>query len=214
VSNLSKRFATSILLLLIIYFAIINQIVLSILLIIVSFFVLVELFNLNRKIFNKKNILFVIVYLISIIYLSLFFTQIYFFIVFDLNNKLLFLYLLSVCIATDLGGYICGKIFQGKKLTKISPNKTYSGLIGSYLFSLTVFIFFYFYFNFALNFIILTLIVSTISQLGDLFISCLKRMAKVKDTGRVLPGHGGILDRIDGIIFALPIGINLLIFFK
>ncbi len=212
-SNLSKRFATSILLLLILYFAIINQIVLSILLIIVSFFVLVELFNLNRKIFNKKNILFVIVYLISIIYLSLFFTQIYFFMIFDLNNRLLFLYLLSVCIATDLGGYVCGKIFRGKKLTKISPNKTYSGLIGSYLFSLTVFILFNFYFNFALNFIILTLIVSTISQLGDLFISWLKRMAKVKDTGQVLPGHGGILDRIDGIIFALPIGINLLIFF-
>ena len=213
-SNLSKRFATSILLLLILYFAIINQIVFSILLIIVSFLVLVELFNLNRKIFNKKNILFVIVYLISIIYLSLIFTHMYFFMIFDLNNKLLFLYLLSVCIATDLGGYVCGKIFQGKKLTKISPNKTYSGLIGSYLFSLTVFIPFYFYFNFALNFIILTLIVSTISQLGDLFISWLKRMAKVKDTGKVLPGHGGILDRIDGIIFALPIGINLLIFFK
>ena len=212
-SNLSKRFATSILLLLILYFAIINQIVLSILLIIVSFFVLVELFNLNRKIFNKKNILFVIVYLISIIYLSLIFTHMYFFMIFDLNNKLLFLYLLSVCITTDLGGYVCGKIFQGKKLTKISPNKTYSGLIGSYLFSLTVFIPFYFYFNFALNFIILTLIVSTISQLGDLLISWLKRMAKVKDTGHVLPGHGGILDRIDGIIFALPIGINLLIFF-
>ena len=212
-SNLSKRFATSILLLLILYFAIINQIVLSILLIIVSFLVLVELFNLNRKIFKKKNIIFVIVYLISIIYLSLIFTQIYFFVIFDLNNKLLFLYLLSVCITTDLGGYVCGKIFQGKKLTKISPNKTYSGLIGSYLFSLAVFILFYFYFNFALNFIILTLIVSTISQLGDLLISWLKRMAKVKDTGHVLPGHGGILDRIDGIIFALPIGINLLIFF-
>ncbi|MFL2891904.1 MAG: phosphatidate cytidylyltransferase [Candidatus Pelagibacter sp.] len=213
-SNLSKRFATSILLLLILYFAIINQIVIFILLITVSFFVLVELFNLNRKIFRKKNILFVIVYLVSIIYLSLFFTQIYFFMIFDLNNKLLFLYLLSVCIATDLGGYVCGKIFQGKKLTKISPNKTYSGLIGSYLFSLIVFILFYFYFNYALNFIILTLIVSSISQLGDLFISWLKRMAKVKDTGQVLIGHGGILDRFDGILFALPIGINLLIFFK
>ena len=213
-SNLSKRFATSILLLLILYFAIINQIVIFILLITVSFFVLVELFNLNRKIFRKKNILFVIVYLVSIIYLSLFFTQIYFFMIFDLNNKLLFLYLLSVCIATDLGGYVCGKIFQGKKLTKISPNKTYSGLIGSYLFSLIVFILFYFYFNYALNFIILTLIVSSISQLGDLFISWLKRRAKVKDTGQVLIGHGGILDRFDGILFALPIGINLLIFFK
>ena len=122
-------------------------------------------------------------------------------------------FILIICVSTDIGGFLFGKILKGPKLTKISPNKTYSGLIGSYLFSLTVFIPFYFYFNFALNFIILTLIVSTISQLGDLLISWLKRMAKVKDTGHVLPGHGGILDRIDGIIFALPIGINLLIFF-
>ena len=212
-SNLSKRFVTSIPLLLIVYSAIMYQIVLFIFLITVSFLILVEFFNLQKKIYYNNNIAIVISFLILITYLSFFFTQLYFFITFDLKNKLLFMYLLSICISTDLGGYVCGKLFQGKKLTKISPNKTYSGLVGSYLFSLIVFIIFYIYLNYSFNFMILTFLVSTISQLGDLFISLLKRRAKVKDTGKILPGHGGILDRIDGIIFALPIGINLLLFF-
>ena len=82
------------------------------------------------------------------------------------------------------------------------------------MFSLICYLFFYFNYNFSFNFLLLTLLISTISQLGDLFISLLKRKAKVKDTGKLLPGHGGILDRVDGIIFALPIGINLLQFFK
>tara|TARA_Y100001958_G_C21206071_1_gene532166 strand:+ start:571 stop:1215 length:645 start_codon:yes stop_codon:yes gene_type:complete len=214
VSNLLKRFATSIPLLIILYTALIDQIVLFILLLTVGYLLLLELFNLMKKIFYKNNKSLVICYFISIIYFSFFFTQIYFFIIVDFTNKLLIIYLLSICIATDIGGFTLGKIFQGKKLTKISPNKTYSGLVGSYLFSLIVFIFFYFKFNFSVNLIILAFLTSTISQLGDLFISLLKRMAKLKDTGNLLPGHGGILDRIDGIIFAIPIGINLLIFFK
>ncbi len=213
-SNLLKRFATSIPLLIILYTALIDQIVLFILLLTVGYLLLLELFNLMKKIFYKNNKSLVICYFISIIYFSFFFTQIYFFIIVDFTNKLLIIYLLSICIATDIGGFTLGKIFQGKKLTKISPNKTYSGLVGSYLFSLIVFIFFYFKFNFSVNLIILAFLTSTISQLGDLFISLLKRMAKLKDTGNLLPGHGGILDRIDGIIFAIPIGINLLIFFK
>jgi len=214
VSNLLKRFVTSIPLLLILYAALINQAVFFIFLITVSFFILIELFNLEKKIFYKNKKAILIFYLISITYFLLFFTQLYFFVIFDIKNKLLFIYLLSICIATDLGGYVFGKLFQGKKLTKISPNKTYSGLIGSYLFSLIVFVIFYIYLNYSYKFIILTFVISTISQLGDLFVSLLKRMAKVKDTGKILPGHGGILDRVDGIIFALPIGINLLIFFK
>ncbi len=213
-SNLLKRFVTSIPLLLILYAALINQAVLFIFLITVSFFILIELFNLEKRIFYKNKKAILISYLISITYFLLFFTQLYFFVIFDIKNKLLFIYLLSICIATDLGGYVFGKLFQGKKLTKISPNKTYSGLIGSYLFSLIVFVIFYIYLNYSYKFVILTFIISTISQLGDLFVSLLKRMAKVKDTGKILPGHGGILDRVDGIIFALPIGINLLIFFK
>ena len=213
-SNLLKRSVTSIALFLILYAAIINHVVLFILLMAVSYFILFELFNLKKKIFYKNKNAIIIFFLISIIYLSFFFPQLYFFIILDSKNKLLFVYLLSICIATDLGGFVCGKTFQGKKLTKISPNKTYSGLVGSYLFSTIIFIFFYTYLNISLKFIILTFLISTISQLGDLFISLVKRMAKVKDTGNLLPGHGGVLDRIDGMIFALPIGINLLIFFK
>tara|TARA_B100001248_G_scaffold152605_1_gene114724 strand:+ start:1115 stop:1510 length:396 start_codon:yes stop_codon:yes gene_type:complete len=121
-------------------------------------------------------------------------------------------YSIIICVNTDLGGYIFGKIFKGKKLTKISPNKTISGTIGSFicsLFAIPVFITDLNHININLL-ILITLIISFVSQLGDLFVSYLKRLAKVKDTGNILPGHGGILDRIDGIIFAVPIGFYLL----
>ena len=121
-------------------------------------------------------------------------------------------YSIIVCVNSDLGGFFFGKIFKGKKLTKISPNKTISGSIGSFitsLFTIPIFIGDLSFIN--LNLLILiTLIISFMSQLGDLFVSYIKRLAKVKDTGSILPGHGGILDRIDGIIFAVPIGFFLL----
>tara|TARA_B110000967_G_C18489732_1_gene366188 strand:- start:138 stop:488 length:351 start_codon:yes stop_codon:yes gene_type:complete len=113
---------------------------------------------------------------------------------------------------SDVGGLLIGKIFKGKKLSKISPNKTISGSLGSFIFSLLLVPFFFKYFNDynILIIILITVIISLTSQLGDLLISLLKRKAKVKDTSDLLPGHGGILDRIDGIIFAVPMG--LLIF--
>ena len=211
--DLSKRILTSITLFIILYSAMINHHVLLLLFIIISFAVMIEVYGLFKKIFRKHKSKFVLSYLILIVYLSFCLPQLYFFVTLD-NNKLIFIYLLSVCIMTDLGGYIFGKFFRGKKLTKISPNKTYSGLIGSYILSNIVFIYFYLKFNFSYSFLIITFLVCSISQIGDLFISYLKRKAKVKDTGVLLPGHGGILDRIDGIIFALPIGINLLYLFK
>ena len=115
------------------------------------------------------------------------------------------LFILSICILSDVGGYIVGKIIGGKKLTKISPNKTISGTIGSFLFSLLPLVFISQNFI-KIEFIIIVwvLTISLTCQLGDLFISYLKRLAKVKDTGSFLPGHGGILDRIDGIIFGVP----------
>ena len=94
-----------------------------------------------------------------------------------------FLGVLLVCISTDIGGYIFGKLLKGPKLTKISPNKTYAGVFGGYLLSIAI---------------------STISQIGDIIVSYFKRLSKIKNTGKLIPGHGGILDRIDGMIFAFP----------
>ncbi len=124
-----------------------------------------------------------------------------------------FLFLIIVCIFTDIGGYIFGKTFKGPRLTKVSPKKTYSGVIGSFLISL---LFGLIYIKFLgqkskilleidpIFIILLILFVSLISQIGDLIVSYFKRKAKLKDTGKILPGHGGFLDRIDGIIFVMP----------
>ena len=116
---------------------------------------------------------------------------------------------------TDIGMYDIRKTFKGKKLTKISPNKTYSGMLGSFFFVFVFSLIYSFTINFVDLFIIIfiALIVSLICQLGDLFVSFLKRKAKLKDTGDILPGHGGILDRIDGILFALPLGILIIEYF-
>ena len=129
------------------------------------------------------------------------------------NLKIYLLYSVLVAILSDIGGLVCGKIFKGKKLTKISPQKTISGSIGSFIFSALLIPFFYKVQidQTLVNLFLITIIISLTSQLGDLFISLLKRKAKVKDTSDLLPGHGGVLDRIDGIIFAIPLGIFLFI---
>ena len=117
-------------------------------------------------------------------------------------------YILLVCIFSDIGGYVVGKIIGGKKLTKISPKKTISGSIGSFCFSLAPPFLFYIFDQsehfYSFNNFLLCLQISLVCQLGDIFISYIKRKAKVKDTGNFLPGHGGLLDRIDGVIFAIP----------
>jgi len=124
----------------------------------------------------------------------------------------IFFFTLLICISTDVGGYVFGNIFKGPKLTKISPNKTYAGLIGAYLFSILI-IYLFIYLNsfnlviqYKFNSILVLLIFfySTISQIGDIIISYFKRLSKIKDTGKILPGHGGVLDRIDGMIFTFP----------
>ena len=170
--------------------------------------------NILKNIFkrNKKK-LFIFLNLF-ILYICLFASQIYFFLSGEFENKKkIFLFILSICIFTDIGGYIFGKIFKGKKLTSISPNKTYAGMIGSFVCSLIISIVFIKYFNFSFYLIIFYFYNFTISQSGDLFISYLKRKADIKDTGNFLPGHGGLLDRMDGMIFAIPIGIKIFVFF-
>ena len=118
----------------------------------------------------------------------------------------IFLFVLLVCISTDIGGYIFGKIMKGPKLTKISPKKTYSGVFGGYLLSIVVASFFidYFDLNFYIEEFVVVIVISTISQIGDITVSYFKRLSNLKNTGKLIPGHGGILDRIDGMIFAFP----------
>ena len=116
-------------------------------------------------------------------------------------------YVIIICSSTDIGGYAFGKIFKGPKLTKISPKKTYAGMFGGYflsLISLSVIISFLDYDTSVVLFL-LTILISTVSQLGDIIISYFKRLSKIKNTGKLIPGHGGLLDRIDGMIFAFPI---------
>ena len=218
-TNFIKRFLSSILILPISLILIISSqttfVIFLLILLLISIYEWIKMCNKNLI-----NQIFGIIFLI----LS-------FFSAFNLKNYTgleFFIFLILICVFTDVGGYLFGKIFKGPKLTKISPNKTYSGMAGSFIVALIV--------GFTLNSYIvlpsdilekfsliflknqetklfsLIIVISLVSQLGDLIISYFKRIAKIKDTGKILPGHGGLLDRIDGLIFAIPT-INLLIIF-
>tara|TARA_B100000780_G_scaffold270344_1_gene230050 strand:- start:345 stop:941 length:597 start_codon:yes stop_codon:yes gene_type:complete len=176
----------------------------------IEFYALIS--KIVKKNDSKSKILRFLYKSLSLLYLS----GLVFFIIsaklINLNLYLVFIYSLLIAILSDIGGLVVGKIVKGKKLNKISPNKTISGSLGSFIFSLFLIPFFlgHFYDYNILIIILFTIIISFASQLGDLLISLLKRKAKVKNTSDLLPGHGGVLDRIDGIIFAIPVG--LLIF--
>ena len=216
-SELKKRLLTSIFLSVFLILAFFYTFILIILLIIIFLLSWIEFNGLIKRIISKvdyfSRIKRLLISAITLIYLF-YFSVIVFITMqqFQPYYKINLLFLLLICICSDIGGFIFGKTFKGKKLTRISPNKTISGSIGSFILPLILVpIFFYFFsekFS-LLQLFILTVFVSLICQLGDLFISFLKRKANVKDTGDLLPGHGGILDRIDGILFALPFGLIL-----
>jgi len=217
--NFLKRLITSIILLSLLVFIIFshqNIFILSILLL--GLLISLEANKLFSKLLtdtdskktsstNKLNIKFIMLNIITFCYIFFIFCNLSYEI-YILESPILFLYLISICFCTDIGGYVFGKIIGGKKLSKISPNKTISGTIGSFIFSIIplIVVLNFNYIDLAFNSanIIFCLLISLISQLGDLFISFIKRKAKIKDTGNLLPGHGGILDRVDGIIFAVP----------
>jgi len=169
----------------------------------------------NKTRTKKINFTFLILNMTSFFYVFFIFCQ-YAYEIHRLDGPIFFLYVLSICFFTDIGGYIFGKIIGGKKLTKISPNKTISGSAGSFIFSILPLVIFlnlgYLDLELSSNNIIFCFLVSFISQSGDLFVSFLKRKAKIKDTGKLLPGHGGVLDRVDGIVFAVPFSYFLLKF--
>ena len=211
--DLSNRLLTSIVLISLLALSFNYSYILIISLIFVSLISWIEFQGLISKIFKKKSIKInfyrITINGLSLIYLTMFSAIIFSGISQD-NFKISMLYLFSICICSDVGGLLFGKIFKGKKLTKISPNKTISGSVGSFFLSLCLVPIFYFLlidqFSNLLDLILLAILVSFLCQLGDLFISFLKRKAKVKDTGDILPGHGGLLDRIDGMILAIPLG--------
>ena len=215
-SELKKRILTSILLFSLLSamylysFIMIGSLLIMAIIVWIEFYAMVSKIIKNNKF--KDRLLRFMLKSGSLLYLSLF---VYFVFIIEshLNDlKIYLLYSVLIAILSDIGGLIFGKTFKGKKLTKISPNKTISGSIGSFV--LSIFLIPIFYNNLIiydfLTLLILTIIISLTSQLGDLFISFLKRKAKVKDTSDLLPGHGGLLDRVDGIIFAAPLGVFLL----
>ena len=208
-TELMKRIQTSVILFILLILALKYQYILALTLILIFHQILFEFQLMIKKIYNKKKAYAILT--ICTFYLFYFILMIWNNLYLDNNyNKIILLFIISICVSTDIGGYVFGKIFKGKKLTKISPKKTYSGMLGSYLMSLilTAVIFKKY---FVLDTIIISvIIISTVSQLGDLFISYLKRKSKIKDTDKILPGHGGLLDRFDGIIFAIPFGLILL----
>jgi len=212
--ELGKRIITSIILFLIAIFCILIHKFVFVLLLIVTLFVCFnEWRDINYKYFKKKqhnNWKYFFVQFVGLVYLFIFLSTS---IALRGNNSesiTFFVIILCICIFSDIGGYVFGKVIGGKKLTKISPNKTISGSLGSFIFSILPVLLFNLQNYTGVSFevlsinIALCLIVSLICQLGDLLISYFKRLNKVKDTGTILPGHGGLLDRIDGLIFAIP----------
>ncbi len=201
-SELIKRILSSIILIPLSLFCIIKgSIFFNFFLIVIFLLSALEWFKmLNKTSVKILGILFLILSFYSIFNLRT-----------NIDEGLIYIcFILLICISTDIGGFTFGKFFKGPKLTKISPNKTYSGILGSYILSLifsALYINFFvvYFFNKKLILVyVLVILISTISQLGDLIISYFKRRSKIKDTGSIIPGHGGILDRIDGMIFAFP----------
>ena len=223
--NLLQRLITSIILLsLLIFINFSHQYIFLLSILIIGLIVCLEANNLysnllatsnSKKVFftNRPNIKFIILNIVTFCYIFFIFCNLTYEI-YKSEGPLFFLYVISICFFTDIGGYVFGKIIGGKKLSKISPNKTISGTVGSFIFSIIPLIvvlnFNYLDLEFNLINIVFCFLISVISQLGDLFISFIKRKAKIKDTGKLLPGHGGVLDRLDGIIFAIPFSYFLL----
>ena len=213
--ELKKRIITSIFLVSLIMLMYFYSFIMVISLIIIAMIVWVEFYALISKIivgdFIKKKFLRLLYKSISLLYITLLVYLILSIESYYSNLKTYLMYSVIITILSDVGGLTFGKFFKGRKLTKISPNKTISGSLGSFIFSLFLFPIFYSeLIKYDLMFVILVILgVSLTAQLGDLFISYLKRRARVKDTSDILPGHGGFLDRVDGLIFAIPMGILL-----
>ena len=213
--NLKKRIYTSIILFFLLFLMIINNYAMTYFLMLIGVLSVLEFFKIILKIFKKSRIKKIFY---NIIFVAYIFSFCVCFLIFSsfLHLKILIFLILITCVTSDVGGFVFGKIFKGPRLSKISPKKTISGAIGSLILSSTFanFLIYYLTKNFDPNIIIIGLVTSISCQVGDLFFSFLKRKSLLKDTGNFLPGHGGVLDRIDGILIGMPIGfLTLLIIY-
>jgi len=198
-NNFKKRFVVSLLAFPLIYILLYQKLLFNLLILIVFLFCLYEW----NKIFKKKNPIFFLGLLILLVFL---FSLIRIYNIEDFNLK--FLWLILITWLTDIGGYIFGKLFGGPKLVKISPNKTWAGAFGSLILSQLAFLIFFldnsYKFNVAIIFI--QIFLSIVGQIGDILMSYIKRKNNKKDTSNLIPGHGGFLDRVDGLIWIIIIG--------
>jgi phosphatidate cytidylyltransferase len=198
-NNFKKRFVVSLLAFPLIYILLYQKLLFNLLILIVFLFCLYEW----NKIFKKRNPIFFLGLLILLVFL---FSLIRIYNIEDFNLK--FLWLILITWLTDIGGYIFGKLFGGTKLVKISPNKTWAGALGSLILSQLAFLIFFldnsYKFNVAIIFI--QIFLSIVGQIGDILMSYIKRKNNKKDTSNLIPGHGGFLDRVDGLIWIIIIG--------
>jgi len=213
--NFKKRIYTSIALFFLLFLIINNNYAMGFFLILAGIFSVLEFFEIILKIFKKNKIK---QFFYNVIFITYIFSFCTYFLIFSsfLHLKVLIFLVLITCVASDIGGFVFGKIFKGPKLIKISPNKTISGAIGSLIFSSLFMLMSIYYLTKNLDpyIIIIGCIISISCQIGDLFFSFLKRKSFLKDSGNFLPGHGGILDRIDGILLGMPVGfLTFLIFY-
>ena len=200
-----KRFISSIILIPTVFYIVIKGLILFNFFILICFIItLYEWFKMSKKkSYSYPGYIFIIFSFYTVYFIR---NEFY-------GDYIYFLMILLICIFTDIGGYIFGKTFKGPKLTKISPNKTYAGMFGGYISSIISMSLFFTNLEFlfdetnieiTLINLVFTIVISTTSQLGDIAVSYFKRLSKIKDTGKIIPGHGGLLDRIDGMIFAFP----------
>ena len=212
--NLKERFLTSFFLIVLIILFTKYDFFLIYTLIVLGVLSVIEFIDITKKITANK--LYLLISSLSFVSYIFIFCFLFIFFFKFVQLKILLIILLLVCIASDIGGYIFGKIFKGPKLSKISPNKTVAGAIGSLLLSSLVILLLFYFINEKLNYltIVVAMITSIFCQLGDLFFSFLKRKANLKNTGNFLPGHGGVLDRLDSILLGIPTGLySFIIFF-
>lgn len=210
--NLKKRVKTSLILFLILFLMLINNYFFGYCLIVIGVFSIIEFIRIILIIYKKNKIKQLSINLFFIIYIFVFSGGLLILSSF-LQLKILIFLILITCIGSDIGGYIFGKFFKGPKLSKLSPNKTISGALGSLIFSCVIIFFTLYYLTKSFDPLILLIgcLISISCQVGDLFFSFLKRKSNLKDTSNFLPGHGGLLDRVDGILFGLPVGFFTLI---